>query len=240
MYYHPILHKDVTKPFQLAKELFSSSYENFDGDTLRFNGDHKNNFLIHEHSLGLYIFWKHGVLTKLKKEFEKVFKLPVYNIFVFYTPAHGYYQWHNEGTDNLCMAPKDFIDHCNELKFRRNAAINYKLTDHDLSKSKLIWGKEDSDVYDILKQNYSNAKIDENINIDNKYVISLGYESVLEDEKMTPVDEYYGMEVPTVVRTNVFHKIDNTACEFDRIVGTVSFEPDMYFEDVKNMVLENE
>lgn len=74
------------------------------------------------------------------------------------------------------------------------------------------------------------------LEVDNTIGLSIGFESVTDYNLVTKVDEYVGLDVPLLVRTDMFHMVDNSECEFDRIVGTVSFEPGMLIEDAKDMI----
>ena len=60
------------------------------------------------------------------------------------------------------------------------------------------------------------------------------------DELLTEVDEYYGMPVPTLIRTNQWHRIDNTEVNEDRNMGSISFDPDYSFADIKKLIMDNE
>ena len=59
-------------------------------------------------------------------------------------------------------------------------------------------------------------------------------------ELLTPVDEYYDMTVPTLIRTNQWHRIDNTKNPEQRIMGVLSFDPDYSYFDLKTMIMNNE
>jgi hypothetical protein len=59
------------------------------------------------------------------------------------------------------------------------------------------------------------------------------------DELLTKVDEYYGMPVPTLIRTNQWHRIINMETE-DRNMGSISFDPDYSFADIKKLIMDNE
>ena len=233
-YHYQIKNPALLEPFKVVKDLFEKSYATFDGDVERFNGIQTNNFTMYPHKDGSVFVWKPGVLRKLQKEFYKVFNTEVYNIAIYFTPAHGEYEWHNESTRMLPYATEEFRNYVLATRIRRNVAINYKLTDDDLSANKLMWAKHDKKVDDICKKHYPLIKgLEENYETNEGVRIRLGHEVMLDKSLITIEDEYYGMEVPTLVRTNAFHKIDNTACEFDRIVGTVSFDHDMFFEHMQ-------
>ena len=59
-------------------------------------------------------------------------------------------------------------------------------------------------------------------------------------ELLTPVDEYYDMTVPTLIRTNQWHRIDNTKNPEQRIMGVLSFDPNYSYFDVTKLVMDNE
>jgi hypothetical protein len=224
----------LLEPFKVVKDLFEKSYATFDGDVERFNGIQTNNFTMYPHKDGSIFVWKPGVLRKLQKTFFKVFNTEVYNIFILYTPAHGEYEWHSEGTRFLTYASQEYRDYILTNRIRRNVAINYKLTDNDLSASKLLWAKHDKKVDDICKKHYPLIKgLEENYETNEGVRIRLGHEVVLDTSLVTVEDEYYGMEVPTLVKVSNFHKIDNSNCEHDRIVGTVCFNPESIFEHIQ-------
>jgi len=63
-------------PIDLSKELFSRSWDNFDGDIDQFNGDPKNNFTMYAHNGGLIQIWKPGIVRKLLKVFTNI---PIWN-----------------------------------------------------------------------------------------------------------------------------------------------------------------
>jgi len=239
MNYFKIQNKNLIKPFTLAKEIFEISYDKFDGDVEKFNRDQTNNFLMFPHQDGNIYVWKEGVLKKLQKEFFKVFNIPVYNIFILHTPAFGEYKWHNEGTRFLDLAPSEYKNFILNNRIRRNVAINYKLTDKDLSKSKIVWAKNNSTIDKICTDHYPLLEqTDENYDTGKGIKIRYGHEVVNDESLITIEDDYHGMEIPTLVRVNKFHKIDNSQSEFDRIVGSACFHPDILFDDLQK-ILEN-
>jgi len=251
MNYYEIKNVNLEKPFSVAKELFHNSFRRFDGDANFINRNPGSNIGIHPFKQGLFISWKPRAKKILFKEFKKIFSCPFYNINVFYTPAKGFYNWHTEGTQNLHRGPKELSTAVSLLKLRRNCAINYTLTDNDLSKSKLCWGEPLPEIKQLLDDNYRKIDIDGTgvnkknknsvtdrgiLEVDNKIGLSIGFESVSDHNLVTKVDEYVGLDVPLLIRTDMFHMVDNSECEFDRIVGTVSFEPGMLIEDAKDMI----
>jgi hypothetical protein len=60
------------------------------------------------------------------------------------------------------------------------------------------------------------------------------------DELLTKVDEYYGMPVPTLIRTNQWHRIINAHVEEDRNMGSISFDPTYSYSDIKTLIMNNE
>jgi len=60
------------------------------------------------------------------------------------------------------------------------------------------------------------------------------------DELLTKVDEYYGMPVPTLIRTNQWHSIINIDTQEDRNMGSISFDPAYSYDDIKKLIMNNE
>jgi hypothetical protein len=217
-------------PIDLSKELFMKSFERFDGDVARFNGDPTNNFTMYAHNGGFIHVWKSGVTRKLVKEFTKALNLPVYQFGIVYTPANGTYTWHSEHSEHV-----------------DTVAINFKLLDHDLSESKIMWAKTDPIVTDILKRHYPKVSGIGNTHdlIANTYDTKEGIKirlshSYIDDESLIEVeDELYDMEVPTLVNTAKFHKIDNTKCPHDRIMASVCLHPEHRFAYIQKLLQYN-
>jgi hypothetical protein len=59
-------------------------------------------------------------------------------------------------------------------------------------------------------------------------------------ELLTPVDEYYGMPVPTLIRTSQWHRVDNTQNPEQRTMGVISFPPEYSYFDVKKLIMDNQ
>jgi len=59
-------------------------------------------------------------------------------------------------------------------------------------------------------------------------------------ELLTPVDEYWGMDKPTLIRTNEWHRVDNTRNTEQRTMGVISFPPEITFQELKTKMLNNE
>jgi hypothetical protein len=235
-------------PIDLSKELFMKSFERFDGDVARFNGDPTNNFTMYAHNGGFIHVWKSGVTRKLVKEFTKALNLPVYQFGIVYTPANGTYTWHSEHSEHVDTAPEEFQDIVLVRgQLRRNVAINFKLLDHDLSESKIMWAKTDPRVTDILKRHYPKVSGIGNTHdlIANTYDTKEGIKirlshSYIDDESLIEVeDELYDMEVPTLVNTAKFHKIDNTKCPHDRIMASVCLHPEHRFAYIQKLLQYN-
>ena len=232
-------------PIDLSKELFSRSRDNFDGDIDQFNGDPKNNFTMYAHNGGLIQIWKPGIVRKLLKVFTKALKLPIYQFGIVYTPAHGTYAWHSEHSEHVDTAPEGFRDIVLVRgQLRRNVAINFKLLDHDLSESKIMWAKRSSTVTDILKRHYPKVSgVGNTYDLrSNTYDTNEGIKirlshSYIEDESLIEVEnELYDMEVPTLIDTAKFHKIDNTKCPHDRMMSSVCLHPDHQFTMIQKLL----
>jgi len=70
--------------------------------------------------------------------------------------------------------------------------------------------------------------------------IRSGHSVVYNEELLTNIDEYYGMPVPTVVRTNEWHRINNKECSETRIMCSVSFDSEYTFDDIQELITNNE
>ncbi|MDC1040172.1 hypothetical protein OAQ62_00090 [bacterium] len=70
--------------------------------------------------------------------------------------------------------------------------------------------------------------------------IRSGHSVVYNEELLTNIDEYYGMPVPTVVRTNEWHRINNKECSETRIMCSVSFDSEYTFDDIQKLITNNE
>jgi len=221
----------------VASELFHSSYQRFDGDVTAVNRNPGANINMIPFEQGIFVTWRPRAKKILLKEFNNVLTCPVYNIYVFITPAHGTYAWHREGTQNLHRLPQETQEFIQLNNVRRNCAINYSLNDSDLSKSKLYWGEASNEADDLINDNYHIVYPNKGFSrVENKVGLAAGFESVLDQNLIRKTDEYAGLDVPVLVKTDDFHMIDNTECEHDRIAGTVSFEPKMKFDDIKSMI----
>ena len=71
-----------------------------------------------------------------------------------------------------------------------------------------------------------------------KSILSMVYDN--QDELLTKVDEYYGMPVPTLIRTDQWHRIINTDVEEARNMGSISFDSNYSFADIKKLIINNE
>jgi len=221
----------------VASELFHSSYQRFDGDITAINRNPGANINMIPFAQGIFVTWRPRAKKILLKEFNSIFTYPILNMFVFVTPAHGTYAWHREGTQNLHRLPGETQEYIQLNNVRRNCAINYNLNDSDLSKSKLYWGKASKEANDLINDNYHNVYPDKGfLHVENKVGLAVGFESVLDQNLIRKTDEYVGLDVPVLIKTDDFHMIDNTECEHDRIAGTVSFGPNMMFDGIKNMI----
>ena len=186
---------------------------------------------------GIFVTWRPRAKNKLLREFNKVFTYPIFNMFVFITPAHGNYVWHREGTHDLHLLPEEVQKQIAINNLRRNCAINYNLSDSDLSKSKICWGEASSEANKLIQDNYHNVGTNNGIlHVENKVGLAMGFESILDQNLIRKTDEYAGLDVPVLIKTDDFHMVDNTECEHDRIAGTVSFGPRMFYDGIKNMI----
>ena len=70
--------------------------------------------------------------------------------------------------------------------------------------------------------------------------IRSGHSVVYDEDLLTKVDEYHAMPVPTVVRTNEWHRINNDNCSEDRIMCSVSFAPEYTFDVIQDLITNNE
>lgn len=70
--------------------------------------------------------------------------------------------------------------------------------------------------------------------------IRSGHSVVYNEELLTNIDEYYDMPVPTVVRTNEWHRINNEECSETRIMCSVSFDSEYTFDDIQELITNNE
>jgi len=94
----------------------------------------------------------------------------------------------------------------------------------------------DSEVADMAEMLYISYDSGEGVKIKSGH--SIVYDK--HDELLTKVDEYYGMPVPTLIRTNQWHMIDNTQVEEDRNMGSISFDPAYSYFDIKKLIMNNE
>lgn len=70
--------------------------------------------------------------------------------------------------------------------------------------------------------------------------IRSGHSVVYDENLLTVVDEYYSMPVPTVVRTNEWHRINNQEVPETRIMCSVSFDSEYTFDVVQDMITKEE
>ena len=89
------------------------------------------------------------------------------------------------------------------------------------------------EINDILHKTYDSGE-----GLIVKAILSVVYDN--HDELLTKVDEYYGMPVPTLIRTSQWHRIDNTQVEEDRNMGSISFDPAYSYFDIKKLIMNNE
>lgn len=273
-YHFQLPSSELDPIFEFAKDCFSRSYERFTGDIDTFNQNGNNDFFITKHKMGYIYLWKTGVINKLKRDLQKKLTIPVHDVIILHTPAHGFYQWHNEGMEHTEHASEKYRTAVRAT--RRSVALNYPVIDTDLSKSKIEWSEPSSKVDELLIDGYSNildsigknppqAMIESHIKLRSAtmpdsditdmaellYIthdsgegvrIKSGHSIVYDnhDEFLTKVDEYYGMPVPTLIRTNQWHKIDNTEVSEDRNMGSISFDPDYSYNDIKKLIMNNE
>jgi hypothetical protein len=260
--------------FQFAKDCFTRSYERFTGDVDEFNRNGNNDFFITEHKMGFVYLWKTGIINKMVKDLQHKLTIPVHDVIILHTPAHGSYQWHNEGMEYTEHATEQYRKVVRVP--RRSVALNYPVSESDLSNSKIEWAEPKDRVGELLTEGYSNimdsvglnppqAMVESHIKLrsatmpdtiipgmtDILYTthdcgegvrIKSGHSIVYDnhDELLTKVDEYYGMPVPTLIRTNQWHRIDNTQVEEDRNMGSISFDPDYSYFDIKKLIMNNE
>jgi hypothetical protein len=260
--------------FTFAKDCFGRSYERFTGDIDEFNRNGNNDFYISEHTMGYIYLWKTGIINKMVKDLQKKLTIPVHDVIILHTPAHGQYHWHNEGMEYTEHATEQYRKVVRLT--RRSVALNYPVADADLSNSKIEWAEPKDRVGELLTEGYSNimdsvglnppqAMVESHIKLrsatmpdtiipgmtDILYTthdcgegvrIKSGHSIVYDnhDELLTKVDEYYGMPVPTLIRTNQWHRIDNTQVEEDRNMGSISFDPDYSYFDIKKLIMNNE
>ena len=48
------------------------------------------------------------------------------------------------------------------------------------------------------------------------------------------------MDKPTLIRTNEWHRVDNTRNTEQRTMGVISFPPEITFQELKTKMLNNE
>ena len=260
--------------FTFAKNCFARSIERFTGDVNEFNRNGNNDLFITEHKMGYIYLWKTGVINKIIKDLQNKLTIPIHDVIILHTPAHGSYQWHNEGMEYTEHATGNYREVVRLT--RRSVALNYPVDNADLSKSKIVWAEPSDKVTELLIDGYKNvmdsigqnppqAMVERHIKLrsatmpdseitdmtDVLYIthdsgegvrIKSGHSIVYDnqDELLTEVDEYYGMSVPTLIRTNQWHRIDNTEVNEDRNMGSISFDPNYSFADIKKLIIDNE
>jgi len=89
------------------------------------------------------------------------------------------------------------------------------------------------EIADILHRSHDSG---EGIRISS--ILSIVYDNY--DELLTKVDEYYGMPVPTLIRTDQWHRIINAHVEEDRNMGSINFDPTYSYSDIKTLIINNE
>lgn len=70
--------------------------------------------------------------------------------------------------------------------------------------------------------------------------IRSGHSVVYDEELLDIIDEYYDMTVPTIVRTNEWHRINNDNCSESRIMCSVSFDSEYTFDDIQELITKDE
>ena len=272
--YLQLASSELAPIFKFAKDCFLRSIERFTGDVNEFNRNGNNDLFMNKTNLGYIYLWKTGVINKFRNDFQKKLTIPVHDVIILHTPAHGFYQWHNEGMEYTEHATGNYREVVRVT--RRAVALNYPVDNADLSNSKIEWAQGSDRVNELLIDGYSNvmnsvgknqpqAMVESHIKLrsatmpdsqitdmtDVLYIthdsgegvrIKSGHSIVYDnhDELLTKVDEYYGMSVPTLIRTNQWHRIDNTEVNEDRNMGSISFDPDYSFADIKKLIMNNE
>jgi len=123
----------------------------------------------------------------------------------------------------------------NKIKVKVEEQDEYKVT---IKRQTLFFSATmpDSDISEMAELLYITHDSGEGVRIKSGH--SIVYDN--HDELLTKVDEYYGMPVPTLIRTNQWHRIDNTQVEEDRNMGSISFDPDYSYFDIKKLIMNNE
>ena len=272
--HYQLVSSELTPIFQFAKDCFVRSIERFTGDIDEFNRNGHNDLYINKTNLGYIYLWKTGVINKFRNDFQKKLTIPIHDVIILHTPAHGQYQWHNEGMEYTEHATEQYRKVVRLT--RRSVALNYPVDNADLSNSKIEWAQGSNRVNELLIDGYSNvmssvgknppqAMVESHIKLRSATMpdtiipgmteilytthdsaegvrIKSGHNMVYDkhDELLTKVDEYYGMPVPTLIRTSQWHRIDNTQVEEDRNMGSISFDPDYSYFDIKKLIMNNE
>jgi len=134
------------------------------------------------------------------------------------------------GVDIELLSHNFADDHIN-LRLKNTTFHIGKLQHPNISEALKLTPKE---INDILTASHDTG---EGLSV--KAILSNVYDN--HDELLlTKVDEYYDMTVPTLIKTNQWHRVDNSHVDEDRNMGSISFNPEYSYSDIKKLIMNNE
>ena len=240
---------EIKNIFEFAQEKFMLSYSRFNGNITEFNANGDNDFFVTQHDDGYVFLWKNGLVNKFRRMFNKVLTIPIHDVIIVYAQ-----------TINLARRSVGLNYPLTKADLSKSkiewATGNDKVNELLIDGYKNIYDKE------VLNGNIPNQPqlenhlklrglADEDSEEQSKIFtatydsgegvrIRSGHSVVYNEELLTNIDEYYDMPVPTVVRTNEWHRINNEECSETRIMCSVSFDSEYTFDDIQELITNNE